>query len=268
MAIAVADLSHLAASSAAAPGKTIRLLLVHGCPLFRVGLCSLLAQQDECDVVGEATQLEEVLVLVREQRPDVVLLDGSLTATDPLDLVQQLRLMGVPGILVFAPPGGDEETLFRFLMSGATAYEESFISGEELLAKMHRVARGECLVTGDVLLAQAARRSRLARLRRAAFLAPSLAKARLPAQQEEDSQCPATEVEALLSARERAVLEHIARGGTNAQVAQAIGISYHTVKNHLDEIYRKLQVPDRTSAVIMAIRKRWIVIDGIHSPSL
>ncbi len=82
---------------------------------------------------------------------------------------------------------------------------------------MHRVVLGECLVTGDVLLAQAARRTRLARLRRAALLAASLAEARLPAGQEGDDQCSASEADALLSLRERAMLEQIARGGTNAK---------------------------------------------------
>jgi len=101
-------------------------------------------------------------------------------------------------------------------LRGATAYEDGYISGEELLAKMHRVVLGECLVTGDVLLAQAARRTRLARLRRAALLAASLAEARLPAGQEGDDQCSASEADALLSLRERAMLEQIARGGTNA----------------------------------------------------
>jgi DNA-binding NarL/FixJ family response regulator len=240
MAVVVAELSHRAAHPVTEPSARIGVLIVCECPLFRVGLRAILAQQCDVEMLGETTQLEDVLALAREQRPDVVLLDGSLTTTDPLDLVRQLRQEGVAGILVFAPPTGDEETLFRFLMSGAMAYEDGSISGEELLAKLHRVARGECLLTGEVLVAQVARRERLARLRRDALLAASLAEARLSAQQVQqvgNSKRHVSEDDALLSLGERAVLEQIARGRTNAQVAQALGISPHTVKNRLNTLY-------------------------------
>ena len=147
----------------------IGVLIVHECPLFRVGLRSLLEQHSDFHVVGEAIHLEEVLSLAREQRP-VVLLDGGLTSTDPLDLVRQLRQVGVQGIMVFAPTAADEETLFHFLRYGATAYEDHYICGEELLEKVRRMSLGEYLVTSDVLFAQVARRERLARIRQDAFL--------------------------------------------------------------------------------------------------
>ena len=268
MAIAVADLAHLADSSVAAPNKPIGVVVVHEQPLFRVGLCSFLGQQGDCRLIGAATRLEEVLLLVREQHPDVVLLDGSLTSTDPLNLVQQLRLLGVPGILVFAPSMGDEETLFRFLMHGATAYEDGSISGAELLAKMHRVALGECLVTGDVLAVQAARRQRLAQLRRDALLAARLAEAPLPARQGGNGKSSACEDDDLLTSRQREILEQVARGQTNAQVAQALGISPHTVKNNLNDMYRKLRVSDRTSAVVRGLRTQWLAVGGAHALSL
>jgi DNA-binding NarL/FixJ family response regulator len=272
MAVALVDLSRRAGVSVPVPIRVIRILIAHGCPLFRVGLRSFLAQQDDCCLVGEATHPEDVLVLAREQHPDVVLLDSNLTSADPLDLVQQLRQAGVPGIMVFASPAGNEETLFHFLKYGATAYEDPFLSGEELLEKLHRVAQGECLVTGDVLIALAARRKRLARLRRDALLAMGLAEACLPSplvgdrQQEGNGQV--SEDASVLSAKERAILEQIARGGTNAQVAQALGIGPHIVKDRLNTLYQKLHVHDRTSAVVMALRARWIALDSIPLLSL
>lgn len=214
--------------------KTISVLVAHQCPLFRVGLRAFLVQQSNCSLIGEATHLEEVLALAREQRPDIVLLDGGLTSTDPLDLVQQLRQVGVRGIIVFAPPAGDEETLFRYLMCGAMAYEDPSLSGEELLAKIHRVALGEYLITGDILAAQAARRERQARIHRRAqrLLAESLTEHCQPPVQRGASR--ASENPFPLSERELATLEHIARGLTNAQAAQALGISPYAVKNRLD----------------------------------
>jgi len=268
MTIAVADLSHLAGNSVAAPGKAIGVLVVHECPLFRVGLCSFLGQQSDCRLIGEAIQPKDVLLLIREQRPDVVLLDGSLTTTDPLDLVQQLRQQGVPGILVFAPPMGDEETLFRFLMYGVTAYEDSTISGEDLLVTIRRVAQGECLITGDDLLSQAARRERLAHIRRNALLVTRNDAHCLSRQVENCQGTKTQESLCSISERDQAILERIARGGTNAQVAQALGIGPHIVKNRLDQLFKKLNIHDRTSAVIMALRNQWITLDGIHSLSL
>ncbi len=267
MAIAVADLSYQTEFSVAVSSK-ITVLIIHGCPLFRVGLRSLLAQQDDCQLVGEATHLEDVLTLAKEQGPDVVLLDGGLTTADPLDIVAQLRQAEVPGIMVFAPPTGNEETLFRFLMHGAMAYEDGTISGEELLAKLHRVALGECLVTGEVLVAQAVRRSRLAHLRWEALLAMSLTETSLPVPQAADSICSIAADASPLSEQERAILEQIARGRTTAQVARALGIGPHIVKNRLDRLFRKLDVHDRTSAVVMALRNQWIAIDRIPSVSL
>ena len=258
MAVALADLSHHAGNPIAVCSTMIHVLIVHECPLFRVGLRSILAQQDDCAIVGEATYLEDVLVLAREQRP-VVLLDGGLTSADPLEMVQQLRQVGVPGIMVFASLTTDEETLFRFLMCGATAYEDPYLSGEELLAKLHRVALGECLVTGDVLVVQAARRERLARIRRDALLAASLAEACFPSLLGEDGKVSGDA--SPLSEQERAMLESVARGRTNAQVAQALGISAYLVKNRLGRLYQKLGVYDRTSAVVTALRERWIAID-------
>ena len=253
MAVALADLSHRAGNPVPAPINMIRILVVHECPLFRVGLRSFLARQGDFHVVGEATHLDDVLVLAREQRPDIVLLDGGLTSTDPLELVRQLRQVGVPGIMVFAPPAADEETLFQFLRYGARAYELDTISGEELLAKVRRVALGECLVTSDVLFAQAARRERLARIRQDASLDACLEMKRA-----QDPSCSVSMSASLLSRQERAILEEIARGRTNAQVAQALRINPHTLKNRLNCLFRKLAVYDRTSAVVTALREQWI----------
>ncbi len=86
MAVALADLSNRVENPVTVSSKTIYVLIVHECPLFRVGLRSLLERQDDCQLVGEAAHLEDVLALAREHRPDIVLLDGGLTTADPLDI--------------------------------------------------------------------------------------------------------------------------------------------------------------------------------------
>jgi len=287
MAVAFAELSLGAAKPAAEPGTIIGVMIVCECPLFRVGLRAFLSKQRDVELLGEATHQEDVLLLAREQRPAITLLDGDLTTADPLHLVSQLRQLGVR-VLVFAPAAGDEETLFRFLVSGAMAYEDPYLDEDELLAKVRRVSCGECLVTGDVLLAQAARR-RLASLRLDTWRAASFAEALLPAQQggnARTSACACVDDD-LLTPRQRAILEQIARGQTNAQVAQALGVSPYTVKNNLNDISassRCLIAPWRLSGVcassglrrnrpcrvvfcILAIRSGRTLLEDAHCPA-
>jgi len=102
-----------------------------------------------------------------------------------------------------------------------------------------------------VLFAQAIRRERLARIRQDVLLPPS-----------QMGDCKVSEEAFLLSEQERAILEQIAIGRTNAKAALALGISPHTVKNQLAKLSRKLGVWDRTSLVVMALRKRWIAVVG------
>jgi DNA-binding NarL/FixJ family response regulator len=113
-------------------------------------------------------------------------------------------------------------------------------------------------VTGDVLSIQTARRQRLARLRQVALCTTSLAAGSCPATREPESASRLTQAE-------RAVLEQIAGGATNEQAAQALGISPFTVKNRLDALYRKLNVKNRTAAVVMALRHQWMTLESIHS---
>jgi DNA-binding NarL/FixJ family response regulator len=230
----------------------IRILIVHGCPLFRAGLRSYLLSQQDCHIVGEATHLEEVLSLATIEHPDVVLLDGGLTSADPVEITRQVREAGVGGILVFAPPDVDEELLYQFVKYGAAAFELDTISGEELLAKIRRMCCGEYLITEGVLEAQAARRERLARMQREALLAARSQEALLAAR---SSASP-------LSGQEQDILEQFAKGrGSTTQVAAHLGINPYSAKNRIEGILRKLDVENRTAAVVMAMRNGWVAVD-------
>ncbi len=230
----------------------MRLLMVHDTPLFREGLRSLLSRQEECSLVGEATQLEEVLSLVRAEHPDIVLLDGSLTSADPLSLTQQLRKLGVPGILIVAAPMADEETFFQFFRHGATAYVDGTLTGTELMGKLRKISLGEYLMDSEVLSIQAARRTHLARFRQAVQEALCA---------EEQSEEQVGEVSPL-SESERRVLEQAARGQENAQIARQFGTSEQAIKNHFSHIAKKLQTKNRAHAVVIAATKHWITTEN------
>jgi two-component system, NarL family, response regulator LiaR len=225
----------------------MRILIVHDTPLFREGLRSFLLSQADCSLVGEATQQEEVLSLARTHHPDIVLLDGELASADPLDLTWQLRQLGVPGILILASPTADEETFFQFLRHGATAYTDGTIGGTELMEKLHKMCLGEYLMDSEVLSNQAARRTAQARFWQVA--------------QEALHREELKEASPLLES-ERLILEQIAQGQANAQIARQFGVSKEIIKNRLYRLMKKLHTKNRTAAVITAASRYWITLEA------
>lgn len=242
MALAFADIQTPQRSSRCAEDTITPLgvLLVHRWPLVRAGLRSRLESEQDMEVVGEASDVGQALAWT--QHPDVVLLDGDLTG-NLIERVDQFRRAGVSGILVMtASP--DEETLFRLLQHGASAYERSHISVEDLLAKIRRVAHGECVISGEVLLAQGVRREP----------SPRKEKGKEQVEIAVPEDCP-------LSRREREVLAQIAAGRRGQQIKEALCISEQTVKNYLTSILKKLAVSDRTAAVALALHHHWIDLE-------
>jgi DNA-binding NarL/FixJ family response regulator len=139
----------------------------------------------------------------------------------------------------------DEEKLFYAIKYGAAAYLLKSVDAEELHRVIRRVAQGEYLINDSVLAKP--------------ILASKVLKSFRDLAEEVDH-----EVEPLfipLSSREVQVLDFIAKGNSNKEIARVLGISDQTVKNHITSILRKLAVNDRTQAVVYALRKGWIKMD-------
>jgi two-component system response regulator DegU len=230
----------------------IRVLILHDNPLFCLGLRSVLERHEEMQV-ADAFTLDQVVAV----RPDVVLIDGALRFCLPqftaVEAVAHMQRAGVRGIIVFARLPANEEDLFRFLMSGAAAYELPTISGDDLVEKIHRVARGEYLISSAVL--KPARSKTL----------PARDTRYLPQVQEEKQQCT-TPQESLcettvISPRDIAILKQVIKSRNNKQIGQALGISDQTVRNRITALLKKFQVRDRTAAVVVALRQGLISLD-------
>ncbi|GER81494.1 MAG: response regulator transcription factor [Thermogemmatispora sp.] len=229
--------------------ETIRVIIVDEQPLFREGIRYTLERLGHCTVVGESTNPAEILALAREPGAEVILLDAGLKSTDALELARQLRQLAPQMAIVILTPSEDEERLFQSIKVGAAAYYTRNISSEELIEAVQRVNRGEYLINDEVL----------ARPQIASRVLQSLRE--LPAASHDGAaESDGKESYSPLSSREIEILDYIARGNSNKEIAKSLKISDQTVKNHITSILKKLAVNDRTAAVVHALRHGWIKI--------
>lgn len=231
------------------PNPTVRVLIVDDHPLFRQGVRYTLTTDPMVTVVGEAASAEDAIewldAIDQSQEPNVVLADLNLPGMNGLDLTRQLRRQYPNlGVVVLSMHENDEQA-FQALQAGAAAYRSKDVKPKDLLEVLQRVAHGEYVIN-DVVLEEPKIASRLLSQFR-----------NLP---QDISSTPDVDFPIFtpLSEREIEVLERIAIGGSNKEIADELGISTQTVKNHISSILRKLSLNDRTQAVLYALRRGWI----------
>ncbi len=223
--------------------ETIRVIIIDEQPLFRCGIRAVLEGMGDCEIIGESTDPIDTLELARTGNPDVVIIDAGLTSSDPLEIVRQMRHLAPHMAIVILTPSEDEERLFQSIKVGAAAYYMRNISPEELGEAVRKVSRGEYLINDDVLSK------------------PQLASRVLKSFRElavEEEETATRDLYSPLSNREVEILDYIARGNSNKEIAKSLKISDQTVKNHITSILKKLSVNDRTAAVVHALRHGWI----------
>jgi len=220
-----------------------RVVIVDGHTLFRRGVRNILELEGDLEVVGEAGTGREALAIVQELTPDVVLMDLGIPAPNGIETTQRLkRELPHTGVIVMAS-NDDEDQLFEAIKAGAAAYVLKDIDPTDLIAIIRRVRAGEYLINDKVFSKPAVASRVLKEFRELAVYGSE-----------------AQPIFAPLSPREVEILDNIAQGMTNKQVAYALSISEQTVKNHMSSILRKLSVNDRTQAVVYAMRQGWIKI--------
>ena len=206
----------------------IRVLVVDDHALHRDGIRQILGQQPDIQVAGEAESAELALVLVNQLHPSVVLMDIRLPGMNGIDATRRIR-RDHPGTRVLVVSAYDDEEYIRgALEAGASGHLSKAAPGRQLIEAVRAVAAGGTVIEPAVLN----------RLLAGTSGAP------LPAAQ--------------LTERELAVLELLAHGLHNKQVATRLGISRRTVERHCDNIYDKLGVGSRTEAVVQAISAKLV----------
>lgn len=205
----------------------MRILLVEDHPMFRDGLARMLESVEEFEVVGEAVTGEEAVQLAQKLKPNIILMDLNLPKMSGIEATKQI-IQELPniGILVLTMYD-DDSSVFAAMRAGARGYLLKEANRSEIIRAIHAVGDGE------------------------AIFSPSIAR-RMMYYFEAKSKQVQVDVFPQLTEREREVLDHIARGENNAEIASVLGLNQKTVRNHVSNILSKLHASDRAHAIIMA----------------
>lgn len=205
----------------------VTILVADDHPLFRDGVRALLATVPDCELVGEAASGDEAVALAAQLQPDVVLMDIRMPGLDGIEATRRIvdtsPHIGVLVLTMFE----DDGSVFAAMRAGARGYVLKGANQEEIVRAVRAIAAGEAIFGADI-----------ARRLMDYFATP---RPDLPARAFPD-----------LTEREREVLELIARGLANADIARRLFLSPKTVRNHVSNIFSKLQVADRAQAIVRA----------------
>lgn len=208
--------------------EPVRLVIADDHELARAGLRSMLTGQRGLEVIGEATNGREALALCRHLKPDLALLDVRMPEMDGLVATRAIKQECPATSVILITIHDNPEYLLEALKAGAAGYLLKDVSQGELVRALRRVLRGESILDEQLMI-------RL--LRRLAKEMPY----------------EADGTAALLSQREREVLQLLAEGKTNREIAGNLTLSVSTVKIHVEHILAKLGVSDRTQAAVRAV---------------
>jgi DNA-binding NarL/FixJ family response regulator len=204
----------------------IRIIIADDHPVFRFGLRALLQTEPDTEVVGEATTGQEAIALAAELKPDIILMDLNMPDISGIEATRRI-LQKNPDVGILIITMFDDDSVFAAMRAGARGYLLKGAEGEETLRAIRAVANGEAIFSPAVAK------------RVMQFLA----------------QPPSAEPEPAfpdLTPREREVLALLAQGLTNHAIAERLVLSPKTVRNHVSNIFSKLQVADRAEAIIQA----------------
>ncbi len=204
----------------------IRIVVIDDHTLFRRGIIALLSQERGFAVVGEAADGFDGIRTVLAQKPDVVLLDLNMPGISGLEALRAILKEAPDTRVVMLTVSEDADDLVGALRHGALGYLLKNIDSEFLVASIRRAAEGESVVSPEMT-------GKLVRQVRGA-----------------SGDAPRAES---LSPREREILQHVARGASNKEIARALDLAESTVKIHVQHILRKLELTSRVQAAVWAI---------------
>jgi len=199
---------------------TIRVLIADDHAIFRQGLATIINRDPEMQVIAQAENGEQAIALFEEHKPDVTLMDLRMPDVEGVAAISAICAAAKSARIIVLTTYDSDEDIYRGLQAGAKGYLLKETEPDELLNAIHTVHRGQQYIPPDV----------------GAKLAQRLSNPEL-------------------SERELEVLRSLAQGMSNADIAAALSIGEGTVKSHVNRILNKLDVSDRTQAVIVAVKR-------------
>lgn len=222
---------------------TIRILIADDHQLLRQGIRIFLTLEPDFEIVGEAADGEEAVALAKALQPDILLLDINMPKLTGIEAAARLKVE-CPSVRVLALTIHDDENyMMKMIQNGAAGYLLKDIEPSVMVQAIRKVHAGE------------------------SYVEPSLTKKLFQGitsnEKSKQAELRQTEIAASerLSAREVEVIQLVGRGMSNAEIARELFLSEKTVKNHLTNIFRKIQVTDRTQAVLYAIKNKIVNLD-------
>ena len=206
----------------------LTVLIVDDHPVVRQGLRVLLDVHDGIEVAGEAADGEEALALAAALEPDVILLDLKLPGLDGVAVLTELRSRGIGARVLVLTSANDPAQVSRAVQAGASGFLYKDVDPDALIRAIRAVNDGNLLLAPDAA-------------------APLMAAHATPAAAPRGGL-------ASLTVREREVLDQLARGRSNREIARELHVSEKTVKTHVSSVLAKLGVQDRTQAALYAVR--------------
>jgi DNA-binding NarL/FixJ family response regulator len=209
-----------------------RVVLIDDHEMARRGLEAMLSTAGWLEVVGEADGCQSGLAVIRERRPDIVLLDIRMPGTDGLACLDTIKTLDIPVAVVIVTLYDDRKFVLEAIRHGAAGYLLKDASTAEVIATLANVADGQLAIS------------------------PELLREALTAREEEPPiESPRERAEAFaVTPREHDVLTLVADGLTNKEIGARLSITEDTVKKHVQNIIWKLRAADRTQAAILAFR--------------
>ncbi len=220
----------MTSDAAAPPG--LRIVMVDDHALCRNGLTDLIAHRSPMRIVASTGDPDEAIALVREHRPDLLILDLRMPATDGMTLLRRMRAEGIDTPAVILTMSDTQADLAAALRAGVRGYLLKDMDPEEVLNAIARAGRGELVVAPALTL-------KLAQMLQSGPSAPEK-----------------RDLIASLTERERQILDHLSRGESNKAIARALEISHDTVKLHVRHILAKLNLSSRVEAAVFAVEYR------------
>lgn len=221
----------------------IKVFIFSQQPLFRQGVAQRLSEENNIQIIGQASLTDKVLLTVEVLPPDITIVDIDSPADSGLSLVSSLKQLTPSMSIIVLTSNPNDDHLFQALSSQVAAYLSKEINGDTLVKMIERTASGDYPIN-DSLASR-----------------PQVVGKIIQQFQVISSKQSAKTLLAPLTKREIEILNYVAKGYANKQIAAKINISEQTIKNHLTSIMAKLNANARTQAVVIAVKKGLISIE-------